>query len=88
MGDALGRRNQADLKSEERQSTRRAAQVSIDQSRSNEDGDDIGIMDFADDSACVEQIVEDMDTLAGLTCVLAQLSDDDRALIRFLLRKP
>lgn len=87
MGDALGRRNQADLKSEERQSTRRAAQVSIDQSRSNEDGDDIGIMDFADDSACVEQIVEDMDTLAGLTCVLAQLSDDDRALIRFLLRK-
>lgn len=25
MGDALGRRNQADLKSEERQSTRRAA---------------------------------------------------------------
>lgn len=26
-------------------------------------------------------------TLAGLTCVLAQLSDDDRALIRFLLRK-
>ena len=87
MGDALGRRNQADLKSEERQSTRRAAQVSIDQPRSNEDGDDIGVIDFADGSACVEQIVEDMDTLAGLTCVLAQLSDDDRVLIRFLLRK-
>ncbi len=44
-------------------------------------------MDFADDGACVEQSVEDMNTLAGLTRVLAQLSDDDRVLIRFLLRK-
>lgn len=87
MGDALGRRNQADLKSEERHSSRRASQLSIDQPHSNEDGDDVGGMDFADDGACVEQIVEDMDTLAGLTRVLAQLSDDDRVLIRFLLRK-
>ena len=87
MGDALGRRNQADLKSEERHSSRSAFQLSIDQPHSNEDGDDVGGMDFADDGACVEQIVEDMDTLAGLTRVLAQLSDDDRVLIRFLLRK-
>lgn len=87
MGEDLGLRNQSDLKKDERYRDRRATQASIDQPRFNDDGNEVGGLDFADDSACVEQIVEDMDTLAGLTRILAQLSDDDRALIRFLLRK-
>ena len=84
MGEALGLRNQADLKKEERYRDRRATQVSIDQPRNNDDGDDVGGLDFADPGVDIEAQFIDQDRFARLNALLAQLKEADRELIAFL----
>ena len=86
-GNELGLRNQADLKREERYASRRAGQTSIDQPYSGEDGDSDHGMDFIDKTACVEQIVSDMDTLNRLVDILNQLPIADQELLRLLVAK-
>ena len=86
-GDELGLRNQADLKREERYASRRAGQTYIDQPYSGNDGDSDHGMDFIDKTACVEQIVSDMDTLNRLVDILNQLPIADQELLRFLVTK-
>ena len=54
LGEDLGRFNQAYLKREERYRDRRATQVSIDQPRFNDDGDEVCGIDFADPNVDIE----------------------------------
>ena len=84
MGEDLGLRNQADLKKEERYRNRRATQVSIDQPRYNDDGDEVGVLDFADPNVDIETQFIDQDSFARLNLLLAQLKETDRELIAFL----
>ena len=84
MGEDLGLRNQADLKKEERYRDRRATQISIDQPRNNDDGDDVGGLDFADPGVDIEAQFIDQDSFARLNTLLAQLKKADRELIAFL----
>lgn len=86
-GDAIGRRCMADLKKNERVQERRAGQVSLDKPRFNSDGDDMGGMEFEDTSVNIEQLIADADSLHQLLTILAQLTEDDHALIDFLTRK-
>jgi len=87
QGDAIGRRCKASLKKEERTHEHTAGMVSLDKPRFNDNGDDMGRWDIADDSASVEQIVADMDSLQHLLSILAQLTEDDQVLIAMLSRK-
>lgn len=87
QGDAIGRRCLASLKKEERTREHTAGMVSLDKPRFNDNGGDMGGFDIADDTASVEQIVADMDSLQHLLSILAQLTEDDQALIAMLSRK-
>mgnify|MGYP002709910715 CR=1 FL=1 len=86
-GDAIGRRCMADLKKTERVQERSASNVSLDKPRAGSDGDDLGGMDVADTSVNIEQLIADADSLQHLMAILAQLTEDDRALIDLLCRK-
>lgn len=44
-------------------------------------------MDVADTSVNIEQLIADADSLQHLMAILAQLTEDDRALIDLLCRK-
>lgn len=87
LGDELGRFNQAFLKKEERYRDRRSAQVSIDQPRFNDDGDEVGGMDFADPNVDIEGRFIEQDSYRRLTELLSQLKEADRQLIKFLRAK-
>ena len=87
LGDDLGRFNQAFLKKEERYRNRRSAQVSIDQPRFNDDGDEVGGMDFADPNVNIEGRFIEQDSYRRLTELLSQLKEADRQLIKFLRAK-
>lgn len=86
-GDAIGRRCMADIKKTERVQERCAGNVSLDKPRAGSDGDDLGGMDVADTSVNIEQLIADADSLQHLLAILAQLTEDDRALIDLLCRK-
>ena len=87
LGDDLGRFNQAFLKKEERYRDHRSAQVSIDQPRFNDDGDEVGGMDFADPNVDIEGRFIEQDSYRRLTELLSQLKEADRQLIKFLRAK-
>ena len=63
---------------------RRATQVSIDQPRYNDDGDEVSVLDFADPDVDIETQFIDQDSFARLNLLLAQLKETDRELIAFL----
>ena len=89
MGDDLGRRNAADLKSEERYRDRKAENCPSELDRpiaGSGDGNEMYI-EVQDESADVLAIIEEQALLNALVSVLDRLAPDDRELWSCLVNK-
>lgn len=89
MGDNLGRRNAADLKSEERYQDRKAENCPCELDKPIAHGDDGNEMyiEVQDESADVLAIIEEQALLNALVSVLDRLARDDRELWSCLVNK-